>query len=194
MVVPYDARWPTEFRLTADELRRLLGSSATRIDHVGSTSVPGLAAKDVIDVQVSVKTFDLEFLVDRMESGGYEHPPTGDRDRLHRDHVPPWVAADDEGWRKVFFAKRSSTGSVNAHVRIDGAANARYALLFRDYLRRHPRAAAAYAELKRKLAALDPPIEMFTYADLKDPACDIVMAAAEDWAERGGWKLGPSDA
>ena len=55
-------------------------------------------------------------------------------------------------------------------------------------------AAAAYARLKRKLAELDPPLETGEYADLKDPACDIVIVAAEAWAEHVNWKPSPSDA
>jgi GrpB-like predicted nucleotidyltransferase (UPF0157 family) len=64
------------------------------------------------------------------------------------------------------------------HVRVEGRPNQRYALLFRDYLRAHPDAAAAYAALKRALAALG--IDREVYADVKDPACDLIFVAAED--------------
>jgi GrpB-like predicted nucleotidyltransferase (UPF0157 family) len=67
-------------------------------------------------------------------------------------------------------------------------------LLFRDYLRAHPATAAAYANLKIKLARLEPPLSSETYAEVKDPACDLVIAAAEDWAERTHWGPGGSDA
>jgi GrpB-like predicted nucleotidyltransferase (UPF0157 family) len=77
------------------------------------------------------------------------------------------------------------------HVRVQGRPNQRYALLFRDYLREHPAAAAAYAELKRRLAALE--IDRGVYADVKDPACDLIMAAAEEWSALSGWRAGPSD-
>ena len=53
-IVPYDPRWPTEFELEAVRIHRALGPLALRIDHNGSTAVPGLAAKPVIDIQVSV--------------------------------------------------------------------------------------------------------------------------------------------
>ena len=71
-------------------------------------------------------------------------------------------------------------------------ANQRYPLLFRDYLRAHPRSAAAYAELKRRLA--DNLRDLDSYPDVKDPACDLIIAAAEDWASATTWQLGPSDA
>ena len=83
---------------------------------------------------------------------------------------------------------------MHLHVRVAGAANQRYALLFRDYLRDHPAAAAAYASLKTKLSELDPPLEPDDYTDVKDPACDLIIVAAEDWAERTGWRPAPSDA
>ena len=68
----------------------------------------------------------------------------------------------------------------------------RYALLCRDYLRAHPATAEAYAELKRRLAAHMP--DTMTYADVKDPAVDLIALAAEDWAVATGWQPGPSDA
>ena len=71
-------------------------------------------------------------------------------------------------------------------MRRQGAPNQRYPLLFRDYLRAHPKTAQAYAELKRRLAAnlADP----FTYPDVKDPAVDLIYLAAEEWAARTGWR------
>ena len=73
-----------------------------------------------------------------------------------------------------------------------GNANQRYALLFRDYLRAHPSTAEAYGSLKRGLAAVAPDVD--AYSDLKDPACDLIYLAAEDWAAATGWDPGPSDA
>jgi len=76
-------------------------------------------------------------------------------------------------------------------VRVQGRANQRYALLFRDYLRANPATAAAYAELKRRLAQhlADPD----TYPDVKDPAVDLIYLAAEAWASSTHWQTGPSD-
>ena len=74
----------------------------------------------------------------------------------------------------------------------EGRANQRYALLFRDYLRKHPKCAAAYAELKRRLAQHHGDNSL-VYSTIKDPACDIIMSAAEDWAERTSWQPGPTD-
>lgn len=177
-IVPARAEWPEEFRRVARSLRATLGPIAMRIDHIGSTSVPGLAAKDVIDVQLTVGDLDAG-LVPLMEAAGF----TG-RPEISADHRPPG-ATDDVGWRKLFFQPRDGR-PINLHVRVAGAPNQRYALLFRDYLIAHSHAADAYAELKRRLAALG--IDRGAYAEVKDPACDLIMVAAEAWAERTGWK------
>ncbi len=76
-------------------------------------------------------------------------------------------------------------------MRVQGRANQRYPLLFRDYLRAHPATAEAYAELKRRLAQnLAAPK---TYPDVKDPAVDLIYFAAEDWARATNWQPGLSD-
>jgi GrpB-like predicted nucleotidyltransferase (UPF0157 family) len=185
-IVPYNPSWPQEFMMLATPLRRALGDLAVRIDHIGSTSVPNLAAKDVIDVQITARVFD-ESLVTAMASLGYML-----RANISRDHRPPnWVGADSE-WEKQFFRAPVTLRRTNTHVRIAGRANQRYALLFRDYLRAHPASAAAYGELKHRLAPLFD--DTGAYADVKDPACDLIAVAAEDWARATHWQPGPSDA
>jgi GrpB-like predicted nucleotidyltransferase (UPF0157 family) len=176
-IVPPRAEWPEEFRRVARSLQETLGPLALRIDHIGSTSVPGLAAKDVIDVQLTVADLDVR-LAPLIEAAGF----TG-RPEISADHRPPG-ATGEGGWRKLFFQPRDGR-PVNLHVRVAGAPNQRYALLFRDYLKAHSSAADAYAELKRRLAALG--IDRGLYAEVKDPACDLIMVAAEDWAARTGW-------
>jgi GrpB-like predicted nucleotidyltransferase (UPF0157 family) len=171
--------WPEEFEAIAGALRAALGDLAIRIDHIGSTSVPGLPAKDVIDVQVTVASLDRERLVEALARAGFS-----DR-RIDRDHRPPGASGPDEDWRKFLFQPRTGR-AVNLHVRASGRPNQRYPLLFRDYLRAHPDAAEAYARLKRALAALG--IDRGTYTDVKDPVCDLILIAAEDWAARTGWQ------
>jgi GrpB-like predicted nucleotidyltransferase (UPF0157 family) len=81
---------------------------------------------------------------------------------------------------------------TNTHIRVEGHANQRYALLFRDYLRAHPHMAEAYADTKRRLAAIAP--TRADYVDAKDPICDLIAFPAEDWAEATSWEPGPPDA
>jgi GrpB-like predicted nucleotidyltransferase (UPF0157 family) len=174
----YRPDWPEEFERLRLRVADVLGGRAVRIDHIGSTSVPGLAAKDVIDVQVTVRQLgDAEALV----AAGFRET------RGFGDHVPPGQPVDELQWRKRFFNPPPGERPANIHVREEGRANQRYALLFRDYLRAHPLAADAYAELKRRLG--DVLHDRGVYAEVKDPACDLIWVAAEEWAETTGWQI-----
>ncbi len=181
---PYQTTWPDEFRILGKALRRSLGDLALRIDHIGSTSVPGLAAKNRIDIQVTVKSLDqvVEGALNRVGYQRIEHL---------RDHPPSGIESQPGDWTKWVFKLPPDQRPTNLHVRVHGRVNQRYALLFRDYLRAHPTTAAAYAELKRRLAQnlADPD----TYPDVKDSAMDLIYFAAEEWAAATGWQPGPSD-
>ena len=185
-IIPYQASWPTDFQRIASILRSGLGSLALRIDHIGSTSVPGLAAKDVIDIQITVATFD-QRLLSAMIALGYSQS-----EGISRDHRPAQAEGPDTDWDKWYFDPPLNQRRTHTHVRGQGRANQRYPLLFRDYLRAHPATAAAYGELKRRLAQClaDPK----TYPDVKDPAVDLIYLAAEEWAAAIHWQMGPSDA
>jgi GrpB-like predicted nucleotidyltransferase (UPF0157 family) len=187
-IVPYDARWPAEFAAIAEVLRKSLGTLALRIDHIGSTSVPGLAAKNIIDVQVTVRDLEPDDdLRAALAPAGYTLRPD-----FKSDHRPPNISGPDADWAKRLCEPPPGQRPTNLHVRAYGRPNQRYALLFRDYLRSHPQAAAGYAEAKRRLAQL--PIGVSTYAEVKDPICDVIMSAAEDWAAATAWQPGPPDA
>ena len=175
-IIPYNPTWPAQFEQIAAPLRDALGDLALRIDHIGSTSVPRLAAKDVIDVQVTVEQLDSELIIAAMTNLGYVH-----LDWISGDHIPPSYDATPGEWRKLIFREPPGQRRVNLHVRAAGRANQRYALLFRDYLRVAPLAAGAYAQVKLALARLHP-TDQDAYYDVKDPVCDIIMAAAELWA------------
>ena len=184
----YRERWSTEFDTIGRTIRNALGSRALRIDHIGSTSVPGLASKDIIDVQLTVESFDgFDAIQSMLESAGYLFRPM-----QVSDHHPPGIETTDADYEKRYFRSEPESRDVHLHVRIAGRANQRYALLFRDYLRTHFRAAAAYEDLKRRLAR-HAGEDRQAYVDTKDPVCDIVMAVAEEWAEVTGWVVGPSD-
>lgn len=179
-IQPYNSEWASEFAMIATKLRTALGDLARRIDHIGSTAVPNLAAKNVIDIQVTVAELSPD--VSRaIVAAGYTARPS-----FNRDHVPPGCAENADDWTKLLFNEPPGERRMNIHVRRAGAANQRYALLFRDYLIAHPQSAAAYAELKRRLAEnlADPA----TYPDVKDPAVDLIYLAAEAWAKATGWR------
>jgi GrpB-like predicted nucleotidyltransferase (UPF0157 family) len=175
-----DESWPAQYEKTAQVVGGLVGELAQRIDHIGSTSVPGLPAKDIIDMQVTVGTEpELDDVVERMLAAEWESRPA------RRDHVVPGLPADDLQWVKRMVVEPMYRRKVNLHIRVAGRANQRYALLFRDYLRSHPETAQAYGAFKRQAAALK--LDVVDYTDLKDPVCDLVYLPAEEWAARTGW-------
>lgn len=185
-IVTYQAQWPLEFRQLSGTLRTALGNLALRIDHIGSTAVPGLAAKDVIDIQISVAALSPE-LLSGMSDLGYSR-----KEGFTSDHRPAQATGAEAEWEKWFFSPPPGQRRTNTHVRIQGRANQRYALLFRDYLRTHPATAQSYAELKRRLMQNLSDLKM--YAEVKDPAVDLIYLAAEEWATAVKWQPGPSDA
>ena len=181
-----DPRWADEFVAIARRLREAAGDhGVARIDHIGSTSVRHLPAKDVIDVQITVTDDDgLQRVAAALAAAGWRPGAA-----ITRDHQVPGLPTEPDQWRKAFLSEPEGDRRVNVHVRVDGRANQRYALLFRDYLRTHPDAAEAYAQVKAGLAALAP--DTGSYADAKDPACDLIYRAAESWARAEGWAPSP---
>jgi GrpB-like predicted nucleotidyltransferase (UPF0157 family) len=135
-VVPYDPGWPAAFEAEASRLRTALGTLALRIDHNGSTAIPGLSAKPIIDIQVSVAALQpIAAYGERLRAIGYVHLPHAD------DSFCP------------FFHRPSQwPHSHHVHVVEGGGAEERRTLAFRDYLRDHVTAAREYEHLKQDLA------------------------------------------
>ena len=185
LIVDYKESWPQEFAQIARQLREGLGDLALRIDHIGSTAVPGLPAKDVIDIQISVVALNQD-VVNAMAKMGYSLSEGNPG-----DHIPPGQDTHPQHWEKMLFHPPENQRRTHIHVRVPGRANQRYPLLFREYLRAHPQTAEAYARLKRMLSEhlADP----FMYPEVKDPAVDLIYLAAEEWAEQTNWQPGPSD-
>ncbi len=193
-VTPYQNVWPHQFQEAAARIRAAIGDFAKRIDHIGSTAVPGLAAKPVIDLMVSVADLSkIGPVVSSMEDAGFVHRPEAGRDR-----PPPWEANDPSEWKKVYF--RTPDGvepRIHAHFREMGRRNQRYALLFRDYLRSSEHACESYGLYKQLLGGavghLSAPGGTGPYLDLKDPVLDLIADAAEKWAAETGWRLPEPD-
>lgn len=184
VIVPYRAAWPAEFQALGARLRGALGDRAQAIHHIGSTSVPGLAAKDHLDVQVTVADLAVDLAPALAPIGFVPRPNLS-------DHLPPGLTLAPAELEKRLF--KHAEPPINLHVRVAGRFNQRYPLLFRDYLRAVPLAAAAYGEIKVQLARHFP-ADVDAYYDIKDPVCDALMAGALGWAEATGWAPGPSDA
>lgn len=136
-LVPHDAAWAALFAAEAAELRRSLGPLALSVEHVGSTAVPGLAAKPVIDLQVSVRSLAPRDAFDAaLARLGYRHVPLGDFDRVY-----------------PFFQKPAEWPSTHhVHLCEAGGEQEWRHLAFRDALRADRELAAAYGRLKHRLA------------------------------------------
>lgn len=182
LISAYDPHWPGRASLLIGQLRDVLGPDALRIEHIGSTAIPMMDAKDLLDVQVSVADLDIaaERFDDPLATMGFERLP------FDNDHVPAGRTDDPAQWAKRYWRRRSRlAGDVNLHVRVVGSPNERLALLFRDWMRAHPEAVPPYAAFKRALASAAPDVDW--YSDLKDPVVDLVVAMAESWSQRTGW-------
>src|SRR6476661_925849 len=110
VIVEYRPEWPDEFAAVARPIHEALGDMALRIDHIGSTSVPGLAAKDVIDLQITVRDLTPEMEA-TLEGAGY----TGYG--FTKDHRPPTATGPDRDWEKRFFRPGTDSRPANIHVR-----------------------------------------------------------------------------
>jgi GrpB-like predicted nucleotidyltransferase (UPF0157 family) len=187
-IIGYEPRWADEFTQIHDRLVASFGDLALHIDHIGSTSVPGLAAKDVIDVQVSVASLEPQQpILDALAAAGMTEFPDeipGD------DHVPPGWQGPAEVWVKLFASSPPDQRRVHVHVRVLGSPNERFALLFRDFMRAHPDARDAWALFKIELAKIAPTVQ--DYVEVKDPATDVVMVVAERWAVDTAWTPHPT--
>ncbi|OAE01680.1 dephospho-CoA kinase [Arthrobacter sp. OY3WO11] len=187
VLVPARSGWVAEARRLMDRIARSLPAEwqgAVRIEHIGSTSVPGLDAKDVIDLQVAVPDLAVaDALAPALAAAGFPAVPGNTADTPKPAHPRP------EDWQKRFHANADPGRAVNLHVRAAGSAGWRFALCFRDWLKADPEAAAEYLALKRRLAA-DHAGDDSTegYAAAKE---DWFMAAEEPlerWVERSGWQ------
>lgn len=175
-VLEYRSEWATEGAELAAWLARLLpGAVAT--DHIGSTSVPGLPAKDCIDLMIrveSVADVDLSPLTD---AGYRERPEEWNRmEHLGAETHPKRVLAPPVGGR-----------AVNIHVRQAHAATARYALLFRDFLRANDEHRDSWGRFKMRLAQECP--DLYVYGQMKATVQPLLMALAEQWASQQAWHL-----
>jgi GrpB-like predicted nucleotidyltransferase (UPF0157 family) len=136
-IVPYDPAWQRAFEAEASRIRLGLGTIALRVDHHGSTAVPGLAAKPIIDIQVSVAALlPLSSFASPLAALGYTHVPH-----------------PDDAFCPFFHRPAHWPHTHHVHVVASGSVHERRTLAFRDYLRDHVEAAREYEQLKRQLAA-----------------------------------------
>ncbi|TGE26125.1 GrpB family protein [Hymenobacter aquaticus] len=180
---PYQPAWAGEYAQLARHLRAVLGPQVLRIDHIGSTAVPDLCAKDVIDVQLTVADFSgVAGLARPLGAAGFRLREEWQYDEFHG------LPATSVELRKGYAREPAGQRRTHIHLREAGRFNARYALLFRDYLRASPRARAEYGLLKQRAAHLFPD-SIDGYLFLKEPVFHLIYEAAELWATAVAWQL-----
>jgi GrpB-like predicted nucleotidyltransferase (UPF0157 family) len=176
LIVDYTPAWRSEFVELGTCLRRALGEAALRIDHIGSTSVVGLSAKPIVDIQISVACLEpADGYRAAIESCGFAWQP------------------DNPELTKRFFREVSPRKRTHLHVRMAGSLGEQFALLFRDYLRAHAERVDAYAALKRSVAHLLLS-DRDAYVQAKAPFIWDLIRDADRWAQDTGWAPGHTDA
>lgn len=159
-----DPDWSRQGRRLVERLRMVCGGRAVRVEHVGSTAVPGLAAKDVVDLQVEVGSRDdAEALAAPLAEAGFPR-----RDDVDGDPPRPEVDPDPEQYWKRLHRSADPGRHANLHLRVAGSTGARAMLALRDLLRGDPQARGRYEQEKRRLAALHPD-DVDAYAEGKTP-------------------------
>jgi len=164
-VVPYDPQWPSDFNRAAREVEAALGKNLLALHHIGSTSIPGIHAKPIIDMlAVASDLSRIDGRADRMRLIGYE-------------------AMGEFGIEGRRYFRRDNAAGVRTehlHTFAVGSPDVRRHLAFRDFLRTRPDLAQAYALLKQRLAAAHP-LDINAYMDGKDEFIRQTQAKALEW-------------
>jgi dephospho-CoA kinase len=173
-LVPYDPAWADDANRIINRLKMACGSKALRVDHIGSTAVEGMDAKDVIDIQVTVESLDAaDELADVLLDVGYPRIETVTSDVPHD--------GDASLWRKRIHGSADPGRPANIHLRVDGWPNQRFALVFVDWLSANPGVRDDYLAAKRTaLGSRD-------YAEAKEPWFLDAYWRAKAWADATGW-------
>lgn len=172
--------WSARARLLTARLDRVLGSVALRIDHIGSTSVPGLPAKDLIDIQVVVPDLDVADAVSaRARDAGFVRVPGR------------WTGPDRNGtqYDEIDLVDADPGRPVNVNLRPVGDPVWRETLLFRDWLRADTANRDGYLAFKQHLVETTSDVDQYS-AEKQSWVGDALGAAAR-WADGGGWEPGP---
>lgn len=184
----YDQTWPRQADRLAARVLLAVGATAVRVDHIGSTAVPGLPAKDVIDLQLAVRSIeDADAIADALADAGF---PRYTAVQL-TDNPNPARPAESAAPKRV-HVNADPARRVNLHVRVFGSPAWRYTLLFRDWLRVEPAEVADYAARKRELAKTHAHGTTQEYSAGKEPWFAQALIRAEDWASQTGWTPPPA--
>ncbi|MFG3619670.1 dephospho-CoA kinase [Nocardia sp. NPDC047654] len=186
-LVPADPAWPAQAQRLIARLWVACGSAASRIDHIGSTSVPGLPAKDVIDLQITVADLAAaDGLREALGAAGFPVRPETTQDNPKPTPQDP-AGVETALWTKRFHQNADPGRLANVHVRAEGSPGQQYALLLRDWLRADDEARAEYLAVKREgeaeAAGLTGAEATAAYLGVKEPWFDAAYARALAWRD-----------
>jgi dephospho-CoA kinase len=191
-LIPADSTWPDQAKRIVARLKTTCGEKALRVDHIGSTAVPGLDAKDAIDVQVTVESLSAaDELRSTLLSAGYPGIDriTADESKNDaRSTVARYEHSDDAGlWQKRIHGSADPGRPTNVHLRVDGWPNQQFALLFVDWLVANPAVQEEYLAVKRRAEQAASGGDIETYVAAKEPWFFEAYRRAWDWADTSGW-------
>ncbi|WMT38903.1 GrpB family protein [Paenibacillus sp. D2_2] len=174
-IAEYDPEWSDLFLEIGLKLRDALGEMAVRIDHVGSTSIVGMDAKPIIDIQVSMHNYEVV---------------SNYKDKLER--IGFVFRAENPDKTKRYFREVPGSRRTHIHIREVGGFSEQITLLFRDYLREHREDCLRYALEKYRLMQLYRQ-ERHKYVEGKGPIVWEIIQKAHSWSQETGWQPGISD-
>src|ERR1700761_1744300 len=191
-LVPPDPSWPDQARRIVNRLKTTCGHRALRVDHIGSTAVPDFAAKDVIDIQVTVESLAVaDELAEVLLPAGYprlEHITEDVVKSDARSTIDRYDRNDDPAlWGKRIHASADPGRPTNVHIRVDGWPNQQFALLFVDWLAANPDARTDYLDVKRAAEA-GAGSGAAAYVEAKVPWFADAYRRAWAWADATGWR------
>ncbi|MDT5147698.1 MAG: dephospho-CoA kinase, partial [Mycobacterium sp.] len=187
--------WSAQAQRIISRLRTACGHRASRVDHIGSTvfsGLPDFAAKDVIDIQITVESLDVaDELADLLLAVGYprlDHITQDAAKTDARSTVSSYDHSDDPTlWHKRIHASADPGRPTNVHIRLDGRPNQQFALLFVDWLTANPQARADYLKVKRD-ADSSGGGDIMRYVAAKEPWFRDAYRRAWAWADSTGWR------
>ncbi|MBV9351339.1 MAG: dephospho-CoA kinase [Mycobacterium sp.] len=193
-LTPADPTWPEQARRIVARIVTACGAKARRVDHIGSTSVTGLDAKDAIDIQITVTSLAVaDELADSLLSAGYPRieDVTGDVAKADaRSTVKTYDHSVDASlWHKRIHGSADPGRPTFVHLRVDGWPNQQFALLFVDWLNANPAVREEFLAVKREAASAVPAEGgIGFYAAAKEPWFADAYRRAWEWADTVGWQ------
>lgn len=191
-LAPADPTWPDQARRIVNRLNTACGHRALRVDHIGSTAVAELDAKNVIDIQIAVQSLAVaDELAEPLLSAGYprlEHITQDAAKADARSTVPGFDHSDDPAlWQKRIHASADPGRPTNVHIRVAGWPNQQFALLFVAWLKANPGVREDYLKVKRAADATGDG-NIVRYVSAKEPWFLDAYRRAWEWADATGWK------